>query len=119
MEKSKNYSEEDFVVIDAKIKDKSIINNIEAFEQFAKLLNRTPWSLYNFIKRKFYLEIFNDPKIKTSFHKIHSTVKPKKRTEKKIIIPENYSPKKQKLVRPPAIYSNLNIEAWKNGLLDD
>lgn len=128
MPKSANYSPFEFKTIEDALSTPRIINNIVFFEKLCKEIERTPWSVYNFIKRKFFREIFTDKHVKAEFH-LRYKPEPnpdlpvnKKGPYKKKAKPEedDEGPKITSEDRKRwAVYSNFNVDEWKKGLLKD
>lgn len=126
MAKSKNYSKEEFNLIEKRLKTIEF-NSVEAIESIAKELDRKCWSVYTFIQRKFNINLLPDQAARRRFGVLHFSSAYKYKKKKDInqsSIPLKYSKepkenKKEPYVRPPTQYSNFDIEAWKKSLLKD
>lgn len=122
MPKSKNYTEQEF---DEVKKNLEIIgfNDLPAFEALCAKIGRDEKSLYNFIVRKFSIDIFPDPAVKKKFRQLYCTDpdmgnKPAKKYIRSGGPVINDKPA-EKFVRAPSVYSNFDHRAWANRLLDD
>jgi hypothetical protein len=131
MAKTKNYSKEEFDLIAKRLKSMNYYNSIEFIEEISNELDRKPWSVYTFIIRKFGINLLPDKDIRRQFGLIHFSAiytikrskdkrdKTKQPPIKHAPIKKNESEMTEKFVRPAAKYSNLDINAWKDSLLED
>jgi len=123
--KSLNYTTQEFTIIRKSIADIGM-DNIAGIEKLADTLGREPISVYNFILRKYDVEMFPNVMIRKQFkekyyvpgtkkQKDPTTIKPRFREKH---IEEDEKPA-EKFVRAPAEYSNFDHQAWANNLLKD